>query len=104
MCSSSLRRHWTIIRVDYLGHVDLFRVKFDNLSGSYLLIFPVRKPTLKRSKGQPGWLGSLVPPSAQGIILGTWDRVLRGAPCMEPTSPSAYVSASLVLSVSLMNK
>ena len=52
----------------------------------------------------------LVPPSAQGVILETSDRVPRQAPCMEPASPSAYVSASLSLSlslcvcVSLMNK
>ena len=41
-------------------------------------------------------------PSAQGIILESWDRVLYQAPGGEPTSHSAYVSASL--SVSLMNK
>ncbi|CAD7678815.1 unnamed protein product [Nyctereutes procyonoides] len=43
---------------------------------------------------QPGWLSGLVPPSAQGVILGTWDQVLCRAPCMEPASP-ACVSASL---------
>ena len=37
-----------------------------------------------------------------GVILGSGDRVLHQAPCKEPTSPSACVSASL--SVSLMNK
>ena len=35
-------------------------------------------------------------PLAQGMILGSRDW----APCMEPASPSAYVSASLCLSVS----
>ena len=54
--------------------------------------------------GQPGWLSGLVLPSAQGVILETWDRVPRQALCMEPASPSACVSASLSLSVSLMNK
>ena len=44
----------------------------------------------------------LVPPSAQGVILGSWDQVPHQAPRMEPAFPSAYVSASL--SVSLMNK
>ena len=34
-------------------------------------------------------------PSAQGMIPGTWDRVLHRAPCKEPASPSACVSASL---------
>ena len=64
----------------------------------------------KAGIGQPGWLSGLVTPSAQGVILETWDRVPRQAPCMEPASafacvsasPSACVSASL--SVSLMNK
>ena len=51
--------------------------------------------------GQPGWLSDLVPPSAQGLILETWDQVPRRAPCMEPASPSACVSASLSLSLSL---
>ncbi|CAD7681054.1 unnamed protein product [Nyctereutes procyonoides] len=41
-------------------------------------------------------------PSAQGLILETRDRVPHRAPCMEPASPSACVSAPL--SVSLMNK
>ena len=34
-------------------------------------------------------------PSAQGVILETWDPVPRRAPCMEPASPSACVSASV---------
>ena len=38
---------------------------------------------------------------AQGVILETWDRVPRRAPCMEPASPSACVSASLFLSLCL---
>ena len=52
-------------------------------------------------------------PLAQVVIPEIWDQVLHQAPCMEPVphqapphmepaSPSAYVSASL--SVSLMNK
>ena len=41
-------------------------------------------------------------PLAQGVILGFQDRVPPQAPCEESGSPSAYVSASL--SVSLMNK
>ena len=50
---------------------------------------------------QPGWLSSLVLPSAQGVILETQDRVPRQAPCVEPASPSACVSASLSLSLCL---
>ena len=34
-------------------------------------------------------------PLTQGIIPGSWDRVLHRAPSREPASPSAYVSASL---------
>ena len=41
-------------------------------------------------------------PSAQGLILESWDRVPHQAPYMEPASPSACVSAPL--SVFLMNK
>ena len=39
-------------------------------------------------------------PLAQGLFPGSWDQVLHRAPCREPASPSAYVSAFL----SLMNK
>ena len=51
-----------------------------------------------------GYLGSLGGsmverlPLAQGMILESWDRVPHRAPCMEPASPSACVSASLSLS------
>ena len=38
--------------------------------------------------------------SAQGLILETRDRIPHQAPCMEPVSPSACVSASLSLSLS----
>ena len=51
--------------------------------------------------GSPGVSG-LAPPSAQGVILETQDRVPCQAPCMEPASPSVCASASLC--VSLMNK
>ena len=48
---------------------------------------------------EPQWCSGLAPPAAQGVILETRDRVLRRrAPCMEPASPSAGVSASLCLS------
>ena len=48
---------------------------------------------------QPGWLSSLAPPSAQGMILETWDRVPHQAPYMKPAPPSACFSASLSLCV-----
>ena len=40
-------------------------------------------------------------PLARGMILESWDQVPRPAPGMEPASPSARVSASLSLSLSL---
>ena len=46
--------------------------------------------------GQPRWLSGLAPPSAQGLILETQDRVPRRAPCVEPASPSACVSHELI--------
>ena len=52
--------------------------------------------------GQPQWLSGLAPPAAQIVILETQDRVpRRRAPCVEPASPSACVSASLSMSLSL---
>ena len=51
-----------------------------------------------KTNGQPGWLSGLAPPLAQGVILETQDGVPRWAPCMEPASPSACVSASLSVS------
>ena len=41
-------------------------------------------------------------PLAQVVIPGSWDQVPHRAPRGEPASPSAYVSASL--SLSLMKK
>ena len=53
-----------------------------------------------KSQGDP-WMaqrfGRL--PSAQGMVLESWDRVPHQAPRMEPASPSC-VSASLSLSIS----
>ena len=40
-------------------------------------------------------------PLAQGGIPESWDQVPHRAPCTEPASPSAYVSASLSLSLCL---
>ena len=39
-------------------------------------------------------------PSAQGVILGSQDRVPHHPPFGEPASPSAYVSASASLCIS----
>ena len=54
----------------------------------------------KIKTGQPRWLIGLAPPSAQGMVLGSQDGVLSRAPCTEPASPSACVSASLSVCVS----
>ena len=55
--------------------------------------------------GAPGWLSSWASAFGSGHdpgVLGSWDGILHQAPCREPASPSAYVSASP--SVFLMNK
>ena len=59
---------------------------------------------LKKDEGSPGGSAGLGSPSAQGMILETQDQIPCRASCMEPASPSAWVSAILSLSVSLMNK
>ena len=63
-----------------------------------IISFIIKSPT-------PGCLGGAVVkhlPLAQVMIPGSWDQAPQQAPHREPASPSAYVSASL--SVSLMNK
>ena len=53
-----------------------------------------------RKEGQPGWLSSLAPPSAQGVDPGDpGSNPTSGSRCMEPASPSACVSASLCVCV-----
>ena len=69
------------------------------------LRFPKKLEDLGTKEGKRGALGSSVIerlPLAEGVILGSWDRVPHQAPFREPASPSAYVSTSL--SVSLVNK
>ena len=39
-------------------------------------------------------------PSAQGVILESWDQVPHQVPCMEPASPSACVFTSLSVCLS----
>ena len=60
-----------------------------------------KKMNRKKKEGQPRWLSGLALSSVQGVILETRNRVPHGAPCMEPVSPSACVSASLSLSLCL---
>ena len=52
----------------------------------------------------PGWLCGWAPAFGSGRDPRIQDRVSHQAPCEEPASPSAYVFASLSLSMSLMNK
>ena len=54
----------------------------------------------KDGKGGTWVHSSFVLPSAQGLILEIRDRVPHQAPCMEPTSHTACVSASLCVCVS----
>ena len=49
-------------------------------------------------EGRLGGSGVRHLPLAQGVTLGSRDRVPRRAPCREPASPSARVSASLRVS------
>ena len=53
--------------------------------------------------GIPGWLKDLAPAFGPGRDLGSpgWYQVPHLAPCVEPASPSACVSASLCISLSL---
>ena len=55
---------------------------------------------LKGQSQAPGWLRVEHLPLAHVVIPGSWNRVLYQAPCGEPASPSAYVSASLSLCLS----
>ena len=71
------------------------------------LLFSLSCSSLKvavKTKGLGCLDGSAVEclPSAQDVIPESWDRVTLWAPHRESASPSAYVSASLF--VSLMNK
>ena len=60
---------------------------------------PINSPVSKdRAWGSLGGSAVWSLLSAQGVTLESGDRVPRRAPCMEPASPSACVS------VSLMNK
>ena len=66
-----------------------------------------QKSKSQKRNHKEGHLGGSVvkhPPSAQGVILESLDQVPHWPPCMEPASPTACVSASLCVCVSLMNK
>ena len=72
---------------------------------SYYKVAREKNVIKKTLRGQPEWLSGLAPAFALGVILESWERGPHRAPCMEPASPSACVSASLSLSVCVsMNK
>ena len=87
------------------GWQSLRRVLDGISTGCYTICWQI-KLQLKKKKNQGRLGGSAVErlPLAQGVIPGSWDRVSHWAPCMELASPSGCVSASLSLSLSLMNK
>ena len=47
-----------------------------------------------RQRGMPGWLSGWAPAFGSGRDPRIQDQVPHRAPCEEPASPSAYVSAS----------
>ena len=56
------------------------------------------KPYVRReSAGAPTWLSGGASVFASGRDPRSWERVLHRPPHREPASPSAYVSASLML-------
>ena len=55
--------------------------------------------------GIPGWRSGLVPAFGPGREPGDpGSNPTAGSQCIEPASPSAYISASLSLSVIIINK
>ena len=58
-----------------------------------------------RKEGIPGWRSGLAPAFGPGRDPGDrGSNPTLGSRCMEPASPSAYVSASFSLSVTIINK
>ena len=70
----------------------------------------LRNPTIRFSikilhLGIPGWCSGLAPAFGPGCDPGDpGSNPTSGSRCMEPASPSAYVSASLSISVTIINK
>ena len=63
------------------------------------------KDHYKARRGIPGWCSGLAPAFGPGRNPGDpGSNPTLGSRYMEPTSPSAYVSASLSLSVTIINK
>ena len=65
--------------------------------GAKAWLFAHTHTRTRRNPTSGAWGGSGVEhlPLPQGMTPGSWDRVPRRAPCMEPAFPSAWVFASL---------
>ena len=74
-----------------------------HLEGQVIILQTTHVHKLQKEDYNEGPLGgsAVEPlPLAQGMIQRSWDRVPHRAPCGEPPSPSAFVSASLSVCVS----
>ena len=121
---STILRCWPLISQGYLNRVDsgwfretIFKFLYKRINCEKIL-WSEETETQKEEKsngikllicfkifyinqfalGMPGWLSGKCLPSAQDMILESQDQALHRAPCMEPASPSAYVSGSLSFS------
>ena len=78
-------------------------LELDSGDGYTTLWLPFSKNFFKKGTfGIPGWRSGLAPAFGPGRDSG--DPGSNPTPGMEPASPSAYVSASVSLSVTIINK
>ena len=85
-----------------MKYIELFENQYPAQVVLLRIPHQVRKVKNNFSRGLLGGLVVERLPLAWGVILGSWDPLLQWAPCREPASLSAYVSASL--SLTLVNK
>ena len=84
---------WMMVNIKSLQYLDSSKYKND-----------VTVRFKMSNRGSPGGSAVLRLPSAQSVILESWGRVPRRAPCMELLLPlPGYLPLSLSLSI-LMNK
>ena len=89
---------WAAVRLVDLYNVTTCNTCFYSPRSWEIVMKDYREEMFKNHRhGVPGWSFECLP-LAQGVILVFRDQVPHRAPCMEPASPSAYVSASLCLS------
>ena len=79
---------------------------YSTLVGKLSWFCDLEKMFVKTLKaGIPGWRSDLAPAFGPGHDPGDLgSNPTLGSRCMKPASPSAYVSASLSLSVTIINK